>query len=471
MPRDVLQFVVCADHEIGRALISDPRMGAVILTGAYETARMFLGWRPAAALRGDEREEFPHRQCAADRDLAIKDLVRSAFGHSGQKCSAASLAIFEAEVYDDPVFRRQLRDAAASLEVGAHRAREPRHAAHRARRRSPRALTALEPGEEWLLEPHQDARPVPVVARHPARCATRFVVPSHGMFGPVLGLMRAAISTKRSNRERIPFGLTAGIHSLDDREVARWRERVEAGNLYINRAITGAIVQRQPFGGWKASSSGPGQKPAAPTTCCSSRAGDPCRASADEDEPPPEALAALLAGCLAALPLRRRADPRPGERRALRARGRRHFSREHDPSAIRGRAKRVPLSTLPPRDRAGNIHDRRTWCQVVLAAGAAQTALTVSLAAGLGRPRLAGASSAAWRLVVEAEAGFVERLGHPETRSACGCGSRSRPRRAPPPTALGVAVIDAPVLANGRLECAASSASRRSRACCTAMAA
>ena len=49
------------------------------------------------------------------------------------------------------------------------------------------------------------------------------------------------------------FGLTAGLHSLDPAEVAWWKERVLAGNLYINRPITGAIVQRQPFGGWKKS--------------------------------------------------------------------------------------------------------------------------------------------------------------------------------------------------------------------------
>jgi RHH-type proline utilization regulon transcriptional repressor/proline dehydrogenase/delta 1-pyrroline-5-carboxylate dehydrogenase len=56
------------------------------------------------------------------------------------------------------------------------------------------------------------------------------------------------------------YGLTGGIHSLDDREVARWCNDVEVGNAYINRVITGAIVQRQPFGGWKRSAIGPGAK-------------------------------------------------------------------------------------------------------------------------------------------------------------------------------------------------------------------
>jgi len=60
------------------------------------------------------------------------------------------------------------------------------------------------------------------------------------------------------------YGLTAGLHSLDEREHARWQAKVQAGNCYINRGITGAIVQRQPFGGCKASSFGPGAKAGGP---------------------------------------------------------------------------------------------------------------------------------------------------------------------------------------------------------------
>src|ERR1700730_10219303 len=57
-----------------------------------------------------------------------------------------------------------------------------------------------------------------------------------------------------------PYGLTSGIQTLDDREIARWLDRIEAGNLYVNRPITGAMVGRQPFGGWKVSSDRPGAK-------------------------------------------------------------------------------------------------------------------------------------------------------------------------------------------------------------------
>ncbi len=269
VPRDVLQFAVCADRDAGRALIADPRTAAVVLTGAYETARMFQEWRPSLRLFAETSGKNAIVVSAlADRDLAIRDLVRSAFGHSGQKCSAASLAILEAEVHDDPEFRRRLRDAAASLHVGpatdlasivtplVHPAGDDLH----------RALTTLEPGESWLLEPRQSAG-------HPRLWSPGIklgVQPGSWFhrtecFGPVLGVMRARdLDEAVTLQNAVSYGLTAGFFSLDENEIAAWRERVAAGNLYINRAITGAIVQRQPFGGWKRSAIGPGAKAGGP---------------------------------------------------------------------------------------------------------------------------------------------------------------------------------------------------------------
>jgi RHH-type proline utilization regulon transcriptional repressor/proline dehydrogenase/delta 1-pyrroline-5-carboxylate dehydrogenase len=61
-----------------------------------------------------------------------------------------------------------------------------------------------------------------------------------------------------------PFGLTGGLHSLDEAEIGHWLESVHVGNAYVNRHITGAIVQRQPFGGWKGSVVGPGAKAGGP---------------------------------------------------------------------------------------------------------------------------------------------------------------------------------------------------------------
>lgn len=268
VPRDVLHFFPC-NGETGRKMITDPRVSCVVLTGGYETAQKFQTWRPSLPLMAETSGKNSLVVTAqADRELAIKDLVRSAFGHSGQKCSAASLAILEAEVYDDPMFRRQLRDAAASLHVGP--ASDPRSII------TPlviepgsdlqRALTTLEDGEEWLLEPRQYANDpwswTPGI-RLGVKPGSWFHLTE--CFGPVLGLMRAgSLEEAVAWQNATDYGLTAGLHSLDPDEVDWWKERVQAGNLYVNRPITGAIVQRQPFGGWKKSCIGPGAKAGGP---------------------------------------------------------------------------------------------------------------------------------------------------------------------------------------------------------------
>jgi len=84
-------------------------------------------------------------------------------------------------------------------------------------------------------------------------------------FGPVLGIMTAAtLEVAIEIQNEVDYGLTAGLHSLDPDEVALWLDRVEAGNLYVNRGTTGAVVRRQPFGGWKKSAVGSGYKAGGP---------------------------------------------------------------------------------------------------------------------------------------------------------------------------------------------------------------
>ena len=269
VPKDVLHFVLPADRSVGRGLIVDERVSAVILTGAYETARMFQDWRPSLRLFAETSGKNALVVSAlADTELAAKDLVRSAFGHSGQKCSAASLGILEAEVYDDPDFRRQLHDAAASLKVGSSDdpgsivtpvILEPDEKLHR-------GLTTLDEGEQWLLEPKVSAED-PLLWSPGIKLGVKPGSWFHQTecFGPVLGLMRAKdLDEALEFQNAVDYGLTAGIHSLDEGEISRWKDKVQAGNLYINRGITGAIVRRQPFGGWKKSSIGPGSKAGGP---------------------------------------------------------------------------------------------------------------------------------------------------------------------------------------------------------------
>lgn len=269
VPRELLQFVAVPEDEVGKKLLTDSRVAAVILTGSSETAALFLKWNPSMRLLAETSgKNAMIISAAADMDQAVGDLVQSAFGHAGQKCSAASLAIVEAEVYDDPVFRRRLRDAAESMPVGSAWDLstvvppvivEPGEVLAR-------GLRDLDEGEEWLLEPKQDAENTRLWSP-----GIRLGVKEDSWFrgaecfGPVLGVMRVeSFEEALRVQNESAFGLTGGLHSLDRREIAKWREKVEVGNAYVNRPITGAIVRRQPFGGWKKSAVGPGAKAGGP---------------------------------------------------------------------------------------------------------------------------------------------------------------------------------------------------------------
>lgn len=261
VPKDVLQFLPTTDDEVGRGLVTDERVGAVILTGAYETARMFLSWKPHMRLFAETSGKNAMIISAmSDRDQAVKDLVKSAFGHAGQKCSAASLGILEAEVYRDPAFLRQLRDATESLAVGVPTdletvvspvIREPDG-------KLQRALTTLDEGETWLLQPEMvDSNPNLWRPGIKLGVAQGSFFHKTECFGPVLGLMAADdLDHAIDLANDVDYGLTSGLHSLDGREIDRWTERIHAGNAYVNRVTTGAIVERQSFGGWKRSAFG-----------------------------------------------------------------------------------------------------------------------------------------------------------------------------------------------------------------------
>ena len=265
VPREVLQFVPTRDDEVGQHLVTHPEVGAVILTGSFATARMFTAWRPDLRLMAETSGKNALLISAtADIDAAVKDLVASAFGHAGQKCSAASLAIVEASIHDNPAFLRQLRDAVTTEVVGA--GPDPATVIGPVIRPAEgpllRALTTLEPGESWLVAPRQLDEtghlwsPGVKIGVQPGSWThlTEW-------FGPVLGVMRAPdLDTAIAWQNAVEYGLTAGIHALDTDECETWIERIQAGNVYVNRGTTGAVVNRQPFGGWKKSAVGPTAK-------------------------------------------------------------------------------------------------------------------------------------------------------------------------------------------------------------------
>ncbi len=97
----------------------EPQVDRVILTGAYETAQLFRSFRADLPLLAETSGKNAIIVTpSADLDLAAADVARSAFGHAGQKCSAASLAILVGSVADSKRFERQLVDAVTSMRVG-----------------------------------------------------------------------------------------------------------------------------------------------------------------------------------------------------------------------------------------------------------------------------------------------------------------------------------------------------------------
>ncbi|WP_066516780.1 proline dehydrogenase family protein [Curtobacterium ammoniigenes] len=264
-PTDVLAFAQVPEDSLGEALVASPLVDRVILTGAYETAALFRSFRPDLPLLAETSGKNAIIVTpSADLDLAVKDVVASAFGHAGQKCSAASLVVLVGSVARSRRFRNQLLDAASSLTVAYpdDPTAQMGPVIEPAAGKLLRGLTELGSGEVWALRPKQlddSGRLWSPGIRGGVRRGSEFHKVEY--FGPVLGIMTAdTLDEAIDIVNETDFGLTSGLHSLDRDEIATWRDRIEAGNLYINRGITGAIVRRQPFGGWKRSAVGPGTK-------------------------------------------------------------------------------------------------------------------------------------------------------------------------------------------------------------------
>ncbi|MFT4213468.1 MAG: bifunctional proline dehydrogenase/L-glutamate gamma-semialdehyde dehydrogenase [Microbacterium sp.] len=269
VPRDLLAVVDLADRELGKALVSHPAVDRVILTGAYETAQLFRSFRPDLPLLAETSgKNAIIITPSADLDLAASDLVKSAFGHAGQKCSAASLAILVGSVADSKRFERQVIDAVSSLRVGypSDPTTQMGPLVEPAAGKLLDALTTLQKGERWLIEPRKlDESGTLWSPGVKTGVGPGSYFHLTEFFGPVLGIMRAKdLDEAIELQNAVDYGLTAGLHSLDPGELATWLDRVQAGNLYVNRGITGAIVQRQPFGGWKRSAVGAGAKAGGP---------------------------------------------------------------------------------------------------------------------------------------------------------------------------------------------------------------
>ena len=269
VPHEALQLVPCAGATGGQRLVSHPNVDAVVLTGGTETALQMLKHAPSMRLLAETGGKNATVVTAlSDRDQAIKHVLHSAFSHAGQKCSATSLLMLETEVFHDKAFRESLCDAVESLTVGSAWEFQNRVGPLI---RAPsgdleRGLKELEHGEHWAVMPQQPSdNPNFVTPGVKWNVQEGSYTHMTEFFGPVLGVMPVrSLEDGIYQVNATGYGLTSGLESLDDREISLWTDGIRAGNLYINRPTTGAIVHRQPFGGMGKSAFGAGIKAGGP---------------------------------------------------------------------------------------------------------------------------------------------------------------------------------------------------------------
>jgi RHH-type proline utilization regulon transcriptional repressor/proline dehydrogenase/delta 1-pyrroline-5-carboxylate dehydrogenase len=269
-PAGVVNYLPGIGEEIGPVLIAHPDVALIAFTGSRAVGLSIN--REAAEARAGQHHvkrvivEMGGKNAIivdddADLDEAIAAIVASAFGYSGQKCSACSRVVVLAGVYDALLAR--LVQAVASLKIAP--AEDPAcsvgpvidaealdriHAAVERGKRDARLVFTGDVGslaaEGFFMAPHVFAEVPPTSP-----------LATDEIFGPVLSVMKAKdLSEALAIANGVQYALTGGIFSRGPANIERARREFRVGNLYINRKITGALVGRQPFGGFKLSGGG-----------------------------------------------------------------------------------------------------------------------------------------------------------------------------------------------------------------------
>jgi RHH-type proline utilization regulon transcriptional repressor/proline dehydrogenase/delta 1-pyrroline-5-carboxylate dehydrogenase len=272
LPPGVLNYLPGRGEVAGAALVEHPDVALIAFTGSRAVG-LAINERAAAISKGKgvvnvKRviAEMGGKNAIiidtdADLDEAVAGVVKSAFGYQGQKCSACSRAIVVGNVYEP--FLRRLVEATRSLNiapaddpvctVGPVIDEESFNRIHRyieIGKNEGRLVLAMDPGplaqQGWYVGPHIFAD-VPPNAR----------IAQEEIFGPVLAVIRAAdLDEAQQIANGTDYALTGGIYSRSPAALERARREFLVGNLYLNRPITGALVNRQPFGGFKMSGIG-----------------------------------------------------------------------------------------------------------------------------------------------------------------------------------------------------------------------
>ena len=267
VPKEALQVVI-TDREATPLLTSSLSVKHIILTGGTETAKAIAHANPRKPLSAETGgKNVMILTAKGDRDHAIMNACRSAFGNAGQKCSACSIFLVERSVYDSAEFMEKLKDCASSLKVGGvwNAGNIVGPMITNQNEKLERAFK-LDKGEKWLIGPEfvdkkkYILKPTVKIGVKPDSYTFRTE-----LFAPLLAVtpfdtLEEAVQLVNS----LDYGLTSGLQSLDEGEQRYWKNHIQAGNLYINRGITGAVVNRQPFGGMKLSAFGPGLKAGGP---------------------------------------------------------------------------------------------------------------------------------------------------------------------------------------------------------------
>jgi len=427
VPKDALQIVAPADRSSLNELTAHPSIKHIILTGGTDTAFRLLENSPRTPLSAETGgKNAIILTDNGDQDHAILNVVSSAFSNAGQKCSACSLLLVEKKTYHDEAFKAKLRDAVISLRTGSvwdtMNYVGPMIDNHNEKLQY--AIEHLEDGESWLVAPefvdkaHYILKP----------CVKWGVKPSsytfqNELFAPLLSVvcidsLEQGIEYANSSE----YGLTAGLQSLNDAEQQLWKNSIEAGNLYINRGITGAIVRRQPFGGMKRSAFGGGIKAGGPN---------------------------YVSCFLAFKDSKKVTDLKVIEDNFKKAWDT-IFSKEEDVSHIYGEEntfRYLPLKAMALR--VADIDTAEAVAIVALAASMAKTPLTISVSAN--HPQLGEMKKTGAKIVVEDEAVFIDSMSKYERIRACSPESLSDAIYAKA-AKLGLYIADAKPLAEGRLE-------------------
>jgi RHH-type transcriptional regulator, proline utilization regulon repressor / proline dehydrogenase / delta 1-pyrroline-5-carboxylate dehydrogenase len=265
VPRDALALLP-GYGEAGAALVRDPRVHVIAFTGSSAVGLEIV--RAAAETpegQGHVKRvvsEMGGKNCVlvdsdADLDEAVPEIVHSAFIYAGQKCSAAARVLVHEATADTLVER--LAGAVSVLTVGQADSfatevppvidREAQERVLRYRELASEHLAASAepvPGEGWFVPPS-------LVVDLPEDSP----VNREEIFGPLVSVTRVSdVDEAMDIVDSLPFALTGGLFSRSPATVERVAARTPVGNLYVNRAITGAMVGRQPFGGNRRSGSG-----------------------------------------------------------------------------------------------------------------------------------------------------------------------------------------------------------------------